>query len=184
MEIIKIAELLYKKINGPYSMGNLGRKIVIVVDHNGETHTISFSKFLVEMALGRKLGPNDTVHHIDSNIDNNDLDNLEVIDRSEHSKQDTRRVKPVKLHCAWCGKEFERSPRIIRDKAKKGNSIGFCGRSCAGKYSRMLQLKLIDKFDRQTPVDSEYFKLKQVKAFVLDDLNFYIDFYDLYKICT
>lgn len=179
MEIIRIAQLSYEKIFGPYTNKANSRKLVVVVDHNGQRHTISYPKYLIEMSLGRKLQPNETVDHIDSNKDNNDLDNLRVLDRAEHSRLDTRRVKPVKLHCAWCDKEFERSPRIIRDKAKKGCAKGFCSRSCAGKYSRMLQLKLIDKFDRQEAVDSEYYKQKHVVAFVLDD---YIDFYDFFDI--
>ena len=93
------------------------------------------------------------------------LDNLRIVPRSEHSSGDTRRVKLVKFNCAWCKKEFERSPRLIRDKARKNKAGPFCSRKCAGQYSRKLQLKLIDKFDVQPVIDSEYYKKKYVKAF-------------------
>lgn len=152
------------KVHGPYKRRD-GRQIVIVVETNGKRRTVSYPKWLMELQMGRKLDPNlETVDHIDSNIDNNDINNLRIMPRDQHSADDTRRVKPVKFTCAWCDKEFERSPRLVRDKSKKNKAGPFCSRACAGKYSRMLQLKLIDKFDAQPAVDSEYYKQKYVKA--------------------
>lgn len=150
------------KVHGPYKRRD-GRQIVILVENNGQRRTVSYPKWLMEQQLGRSLDPNlETVDHIDSNFDNNDLSNLRVVPRSEHSADDTRRVKPVKFTCGWCNKEFERSPRLVRDKAKKNKAGPFCSRTCAGKYSRMLQLKLIEKLGPQPMVPSEYFKKKYV----------------------
>jgi hypothetical protein len=152
------------KVHGPYKRKD-GRQIVIVIENNGKRRTVSYPKWLMELQIGRKLDPNlETVDHIDSNFENNDLSNLRIVPRDEHSADDTRRVKKVKFTCAWCDKEFERSPRLVRDKAKKNKAGPFCSRACAGKYSRMLQLKLVDKFDSQQAVDSEYYKRKYVKA--------------------
>jgi hypothetical protein len=152
------------KIFGPYKRKD-GRKIVIVVENNGKRRTVSYPKWLVELQLGRRLDPNlETVDHIDSDVENNDINNLRIVPRDQHSADDTRRVKPIKFECAWCDKEFTRSPRLIRDKAKKGKAGPFCSRTCAGKYSRQLQLKLIEKLDSQHAVDSEYFKRKYVVA--------------------
>lgn len=154
------------KIYGPYSMGDRGRKIVIVEDkETGKKQTISYPKFLVEQHLGQRLDPDlHTIDHWDSNIDNNDISNLRIVPRDQHSADDTRRVKPAKLECVWCKNEFERSPRDVRDQSKKNKAGPFCGKSCAGKYSRMLQLKLIDKFDKQPMIESEYYKRKYVSA--------------------
>jgi hypothetical protein len=152
------------KVHGPYKRKD-GRQIVIVIENNGSRRTVSYPKWLMELQLGRRLDPDlETVDHIDSNFENNDLNNLRIVPRDEHSADDTRRVKPVKFTCAWCDKEFERSPRLVRDKSRKNKAGPFCSRGCAGKYSRMLQLKLIDKFDAQPTVDSEYYKKKYVKA--------------------
>lgn len=166
------------KVHGPYKRKD-GRQIVIIVENNGKRRTVSYPKWLMELQMGRRLDPDmETVDHIDSDIDNNDISNLRVMPRDEHSTEDTRRVKPVTFTCAWCDKEFERSPRLVRDKAKKNKAGPFCSRGCAGKYSRQLQLKLIDKFDSQTAVDSEYYKKKYVKAFApilsSDDLIDYL----------
>lgn len=132
----------------------------------------------MEIQLGRKLDPNlETVDHIDSNFENNDMNNLRIVPRDQHSADDTRRVKPVKFTCAWCDKEFERSPRLIRDKARKNKAGPFCSRNCAGKYSRQLQLKLIDKFDSQKAVDSEYYKKKYVVATApAISIDYFIDY--------
>jgi len=152
------------KVHGPYRRQD-GRQIVIIVENNGKRRTVSYPKHIMELQLGRRLDPNlETVDHIDSNFDNNNIDNLRLVPRSEHSGDDTRRVKNVKFDCAWCDKEFERSPRLVRDKARKNKAGPFCSRICAGKYSRMLQLKLIDKLDTQPVVDSEYYKRKYVVA--------------------
>lgn len=152
------------KVYGPYTRKD-GRQTVVVVENNGVTRTVSYPKWLMEMQLGRRLDPNlETVDHIDSNFLNNDMNNLRIVPRDQHSADDTRRVKKVKFKCAWCDKEFERSPRLIRDKAKKNKAGPFCSRNCAGKYSRMLQLKLVDKFDSQKAIDSEYYKKKYVQA--------------------
>lgn len=165
-------------VHGPYTRPD-GRQIVVVVEKNGKRRTVSYPKWLMEIQMGRKLDPNlETVDHWDTNINNNDISNLKIVPRDEHSANDTRRVKLVKFNCLWCNKEFERSPRLIRDKAKKNKAGPFCSRGCAGKYSRMLQLKLIDKFDSQQAVDSEYYKKKYVKAsFYLADDELLIDYF-------
>lgn len=165
------------KVHGPYKRQD-GRQIVIVVDDDGTRRTISYPKWILELQLGRRLDPDlETVDHIDSNFENNSLENLRIMPRKEHSTEDTRRVKNVKFNCAWCKKEFERSPRLVRDKARKNKAGPFCSRACAGKYSRKLQLKLIDKFDTQPVIDSEYYKKKYVKAFSsIIDSEMLIDF--------
>ena len=43
-------------------------------------------RLVVEKDLGRKLEFNEVVHHIDNNKRNNELSNLEVINRCTHSK--------------------------------------------------------------------------------------------------
>jgi DNA-directed RNA polymerase subunit RPC12/RpoP len=152
------------KVYGPYKERR-GRKIVILVYPDGKRETVSYPKYLVEQALGVKLDKDlGTIDHIDGNYDNNHLSNLKIVPRREHSAMDTRRVKLVKYKCLMCGEDFERSPRLIRDKAKKGKSGPYCSKSCAGKYARLLQLKKIKKNKKQEHIKSEYFKNKNLEA--------------------
>lgn len=152
------------KIFGPYVRKD-GRQIVIVVDRNNKRRTVSYPKWLMEVHLGKQLDPDkDTIDHIDGDINNNDISNLQILPRAEHSRLDTRRSKPLKFNCAWCNEEFERLPSAIRDQSRKKKAGPFCSKKCAGKYSRMLQLKLIEKFPDQPIVESVYYKLKNVLA--------------------
>jgi len=159
-------------VYGPYKERR-GRKIVILVYPDGSRETISYPKYLVEQALGLKLDRDlGTIDHIDGNYDNNHLSNLKIVPRKEHSEMDTRRVRLVKYKCLMCEKEFERSPRLIRDKAKKGKSGPYCSRNCAGKYARLLQLAKIEKHKPQEYIKSEYYKKKHLQALELLINNF------------
>lgn len=68
---------------------------VPVRSHNGKVYMhqrrISYSKWLIEKELDRKLESNEIVYHIDGNKFNNDLSNLEVITRAELLKRNDRR---------------------------------------------------------------------------------------------
>lgn len=150
-----------EKVFGPYKRKHDGRQIVIIIKNDGSRRTVSYPKYLLEQHLGRELDPDEgTVDHKDYNIDNNNLSNLEIIPRKEHSRLDTRRVKLIKLKCITCGKKFERSPRLIRDKAKKGKRSQFCSRQCAGVYSKKVQMGLIDKLPASDYIESKYYRLK------------------------
>lgn len=165
------------KVYGPYYKKDK-RQIVIVVEKNNKRRTVSYPKWIMEQHLGRKLHKDkETVDHWDTDIYNNDLSNLRIVPRDVHSADDTRRVKLVKFHCAWCDEEFERSPRLIRHRAKKNNAGPFCSKKCAGKYARMVQLKLIDKLSPQKSIESEYYKRKYIEAeqFIDDDVLIFED---------
>jgi hypothetical protein len=43
-------------------------------------------RYVMESHLGRLLEKNEVVHHIDGDKSNNDVDNLVVMDRAEHTK--------------------------------------------------------------------------------------------------
>lgn len=165
------------RVYGPYiNNKQTGRKIVIVVDRNGKRRTVSFPKWLMELHLGRKLDPNEcTVDHWNSNIDDNEISNLRLVPRDQHSADDTRRVKLIDFNCAWCDKPFSRSPRLIRDKAKHNKAGPFCSKRCSSSYGRAVQLKLIEKFPAQQHVPSEYYKRKYISA----SANYKIDYDDI-----
>lgn len=158
------------RVWGPYlnsgKGGKSGRQLVIVMDRKGKRRTLSYPRWIMECRMGRPLKADETVDHKNYDVADNSDGNLQLLPRSEHSALDTRRVKLIKLKCLQCGKPIERSPRLLRDKSKKGKTGPFCGRSCAGQYSRKVQLGQIDKLPVQPYIESEYYRRKNVKAFV------------------
>lgn len=56
-------------------------------------------RHVMEQVLGRKLKPNEVVHHKDGNKKNNSPDNLEVLEWSEHSREHYHKRAPGKTNC-------------------------------------------------------------------------------------
>jgi hypothetical protein len=155
------------KIFGPYFQGEKGksRQFVILIDKDGVRRTCSYPKFIMECHLGRKLDPDlETIEHKNTDYFDNSEDNLMIVDRVSHSKMDTRRVKLIDLTCPVCGNSFKRSPRILRDKARKKSPGPFCSKSCSGRYTQLVKNKKIKKVKTQKGVKSEYYKQKYVSA--------------------
>lgn len=146
------------KVYGPYRRKD-GRQHVIVINDDGSRRTVSYPKWLVEQRTGRLLSSNETVDHIDKNIDNNDDSNLQVLDRAEHIALDVRRRKtPESLTCSWCSRGFVPTRNQISTRSK--NHGKFCSKACSGKYGKHVQ----SGGKRTKPVVIEhpgYYTLKQ-----------------------
>lgn len=133
------------KIYGPYTAKN-GRKHVIIIYDCGKRKTVSYPKFLIEKRLGRKLKDNETVDHIDGDFTNDDISNLQVLDRSIHAKLDAKRTR-ASVKCTWCDVEFELSSDQRRPSSKKAGP--FCSRVCSGKYGASVQNGRSERLERQ-----------------------------------
>jgi hypothetical protein len=164
----QLLTLASKRIYGPFRNGkDSERKIMIIIEDDGTRRTVSYPKFLMEEHLGRRLDPDkETVDHIDFDINNNDISNLRLVPREEHSADDTRRVKLISIPCSWCGEKFERSPRVLRDKHRKGVIGTFCSKSCAGKSARAKQLGAGKKLSPPPFTPSTYFRRKSLAELV------------------
>lgn len=98
-------------------------------------------RIVMENHIGRPLNKNEVVHHIDGNKFNNDISNLALMKRSEHSKEhgNLRGHKAVKLKCPNCGKIFVRDFRNTFQNCKRVYGR-FCSRSCSGVFAREAEL--------------------------------------------
>lgn len=144
------------KFYGPYSSKKDKRLRCILIYPDGTRKTLSYPKYLIEVHLNRYLKENETVHHIDGNFLNNNLDNLEVIIRKEHCFNDAYKNEDVIVKCSLCGKEFtiDGSKLNNRNRSDRKQSGYFCSRSCTGKYGRLIQLGKLspnEKIDRIIP---------------------------------
>jgi hypothetical protein len=115
-------------------------------DENGKLHTKSYPRILMEEKLGRPLEPNEDVHHIDGNPQNNSLDNLEVKLHGKHQKEhNPPKYKNKTRKCDLCGKKFTWTVEAQRNyyRALRKGVIKpiLCSKRCIGKYGKQEQLR-------------------------------------------
>lgn len=80
-------------------------------------------RWIMEQELGRKLLASEHVHHKNENPLDNRIENLEVMDGSEHMRLH-KQIYPDFKNCAECGIEFRVNPR----KRKRHKT---CSQKCA-----------------------------------------------------
>lgn len=119
-----------------------GRLRIPVKYPNGHKAVISYPKYLVEVYRDKYLADDETVDHIDGNPLNNDIANLQVLNRPAHATLDAKRIKPQRFKCPMCGEYFTLSCKKLNNaiqNRKKGKAGPFCSKSCAGKYGAKVQ---------------------------------------------
>lgn len=122
------------KVYGPYLRKDLRKHTVIVKDDGSKT-TKSFPKYLMENKLGRELADDETVDHKDEDKTNNDIDNLQILSRSDNAKK-AMLLRPRKIYkfvCPHCGKDSEKYLNQVLSNWKKGKAGPYCSRQCSGK---------------------------------------------------
>lgn len=130
------------KIYGPYLRKD-GRSHVIVFHNGKRLATVSYPKYIVEMAIGRYLTWPETVHHIDDDFTNNSLDNLCIMNISDHAKlHKPKQYSGGYYTCVGCGNKFYMSRTREMDRARnknRGRHGPFCSKACSGRYGRKIQ---------------------------------------------
>lgn len=80
-------------------------------------------RWMMEQELGRKLSPNEHVHHINGNPLDNRMENLVVLHQNAHLRLH-KQVYPDMKKCVACGTDYEAPNR--KRKASK-----CCSAACA-----------------------------------------------------
>jgi hypothetical protein len=83
-------------------------------------------RYVMAKHIGRPLLSTELVHHKNEDKKDNRIINLELTDRSQHSKDHNPKDR-VGLTCPVCGCKFERQRSRIKD------GISTCSRSCSVK---------------------------------------------------
>lgn len=134
-----------------------GRWRAYCVDENNKAHIISYPRILVEEKLGRPLKPDEDIHHIDGNPDNNDINNLEVIMHGEHQREHSTKYFNTVEMCIICGTAFimegYKWSRIFNDLKRNRIRYLTCSKSCAGKLSSNKYPLLYDIEERLNDVE-------------------------------
>lgn len=131
------------KFYGPYKAKD-GRLRLFIKNKNGDKHTISYPKYIIELHLGRYLEKNEQVDHIDGNPLNNNIENLQILKLKNHQILDALRNNDVTVNCKYCNKLFTIKGKLLsgRNRPDKPNYGYFCSRQCSGKYGKEIQLGL------------------------------------------
>ena len=126
-----------RRANFGRSTSNICRVVVRAPDgYKGKTHKkgryVYEHRLIMEQYLGRLLTPDEVVHHINGDVLDNRLANLEVVDRRKHSSFHSagRGRKFVLCVCPTCRVKFEKEKRKIY-----GRKFVACSRSCGNKFS-------------------------------------------------
>ena len=98
-------------------------------------------RIIMENHLNRLLNANEVVHHINGDKKDNRIENLEVMTRSEHTRnhQLVKGSKWLILRCPQCKNIFHRARN--QTHIIKKCSYTCCSKICRGKLSRFIQLQ-------------------------------------------
>jgi len=123
--------LIYISVMRIYSRG--AYKYIVDKNHPycDKRGRVGYHKYVLEQKLGRYLLPEEWVHHIDENKDNNNPRNLELTNRSEHARKHRSTGRTViELTCSQCNKTFFKEKR----KIYKSKKYHFCSNSCKNSF--------------------------------------------------
>ena len=123
-----------KTIYGPY-LNKDGRYRVVMYTFDKRRFTTQYCCIKIEVKLERRLVDDETVDHKNNKIRDDRYDNLRVLPRSEHSRQDIERIMLQTVKCVWCKGKFKSKVNDIR-RTKDGKLTAgpFCSGTCRGKY--------------------------------------------------
>lgn len=97
---------------------------------------------IMENLIGRVLNSDEIVHHINGNGHDNRIENIEIMDRAEHSRMHMKNhgIRYVLLLCPECGKIFVRERRkshLVRKHKIATTCSNKCGVAFGHKRRKM-----------------------------------------------
>ena len=137
-----------------------GRWRAYCVDENGKPHVVSYPRILMEQKLGRPLEPNEDVHHVDEDIDNNDISNLEIKLHGVHQREHSIKYVDTVETCMICGAKFimpaKKWSGLYADlgRTDEKTRVLCCSRSCSSKAGSGVYPFLYELEDRLLEVES------------------------------
>lgn len=97
-------------------------------------------RFVMSEYLGRPLEDDEIVHHCDKIRYHNDIENLELMLRTHHSRQHSSIGKTMfAFRCPECEKEFLLEKKQIHSIKTTVNKVPCCSRSCGAKYGHRMK---------------------------------------------
>ena len=128
-------------VNYPKNVYKRSRVNLLHKDDHKKDTGMHLARYLVCVDKGEWLPKHLEVHHVDNNIKNDILDNLEIITKEEHDKisyeERKEKTPKVEITCDGCNDTFEKLlcevRRNLNNEKTKSNNI-FCSWPCRSKY--------------------------------------------------
>src|SRR4051794_11885562 len=111
----------------------MGRNVVNLTWPDGKRSSMTYARFLMQEHVGRVLGDDEHVDHVDDDCTNDVLNNLQILTPSANAEKRNGPMEMVTFMCPMCGTETTKKAREVRHNRKQGKPGPFCGRSCAGR---------------------------------------------------
>jgi hypothetical protein len=121
------------RVYGPYTRTQDKRKFVILYDGKKRS-AMSYARYLMQKELGRSLTKDETVDHIDGNVENDKIENLQILSLADNIRKEMLTYVPkfITRYCGFCGIEVKRTKSKFKTR-KTG--LVFCSKECNGKVN-------------------------------------------------
>ena len=135
---------------GPYYHNGSDRMYLLIKHGDGRKLYTQYSRYLLEVSLGRRLIEDETVDHINGNRLDDSVANLRVLLRKDNVKRYREsafsiKAQIVKGTCPVCLQEFHRKRNL--SPVSRGYSFSTCSRRCRGVASS--KIRRLDSKSRQ-----------------------------------
>lgn len=135
---------------GPYlGKQENSREFYVLIFPNKQRKSITVSRYMWETQHKQHLPTHISIDHINRNKNDNRIGNLQPLLLPKHAHLDAQFLKPYDTFCGYCGapvqlKGIQLHNFIANSKRASSTRTGpFCGRSCASKFGRLIQLKRV-----------------------------------------
>lgn len=120
-------------VYGPYK-GKDGRRRCVLYFGPKNTSSRAYARLLLESSMGRRLADDEHVDHIDGDLTNDSLGNLQVLKASEHGKKSAKEnaaklTRRLHVRCPVCGNGF-----MCQRWRASFIDAPCCSTTCARKY--------------------------------------------------
>jgi HNH endonuclease len=130
-----------KRRHGPYST-QAGHLFWIDVFDDGTRKSVLVHREMMEQHLGRELHKDEVVHHKSEIPYDNRIDNFELKTRGDHTRDHAVPAETIDIICPECGEHANLlSSHVKRNQVKLKKAGPFCSKTCAGRWSRRMQIE-------------------------------------------
>lgn len=87
------------------------------------------------LATGEIVPSGYLIHHVNGDKRDNRIENLEVVERGDHTRKHAIPAERVEVTCVVCGRVIQRRVKVYEFNAKR-NSQNCCSKQCAGMVGK------------------------------------------------